>query len=132
MLAPSAVEGLSSGEAVEFALRRFGGLVGSGALEAKASWISFLAGTGAIVLTFLAGAELDPTVFARKWKEPFRREWQRRKNRNRDDNKQDGFESKWSEDEPEGDHGSKYLLVKKTVAESERQIFGEEDLQEMP
>jgi glutathione-regulated potassium-efflux system ancillary protein KefC len=46
-----------------------GALVGSGALGAKASWVSFLAGTGAIVLTFLAGAELDPTVFARKWKE---------------------------------------------------------------
>jgi Kef-type K+ transport system membrane component KefB len=28
-----------------------------------------LSGTGAIVLTFLAGAELDPTVFRRKWKE---------------------------------------------------------------
>jgi glutathione-regulated potassium-efflux system ancillary protein KefC len=46
-----------------------GAAVGSGALGAKASWVSFLAGTGAIVLTFLAGAELDPTVFARKWKE---------------------------------------------------------------
>jgi Kef-type K+ transport system membrane component KefB len=46
-----------------------GALIGSGALGAKASWVSFLAGTGAIVLTFLAGAELDPTVFARKWKE---------------------------------------------------------------
>lgn len=46
-----------------------GALVGSGALGAKSSWITFLAGTGAIVLTFLAGAELDPTVFARKWKE---------------------------------------------------------------
>jgi Kef-type K+ transport system membrane component KefB len=46
-----------------------GALVGSGALAAKASWVSFLAGTGAIVLTFLAGAELDPAVFARKWKE---------------------------------------------------------------
>src|ERR1700730_1174703 len=46
-----------------------GAVVGSGALGAKASWVSFLAGTGAIVLTFLAGAELDPSVFARKWKE---------------------------------------------------------------
>jgi glutathione-regulated potassium-efflux system ancillary protein KefC len=33
------------------------------------SWIKFLAGIGAIVLTFLAGAELDPEVFRRKWKE---------------------------------------------------------------
>lgn len=46
-----------------------GAVMGSGALGAKASWITFLAGTGAIVLTFLAGAELDPTIFARKWKE---------------------------------------------------------------
>lgn len=46
-----------------------GAAMGSGALGAKAAWISFLAGTGAIVLTFLAGAELDPEVFGRKWKE---------------------------------------------------------------
>lgn len=46
-----------------------GAVLGSGALGAKAPWVSFLAGTGAIVLTFLAGAELDPGVFARKWKE---------------------------------------------------------------
>jgi glutathione-regulated potassium-efflux system ancillary protein KefC len=32
-------------------------------------WINFLAGIGAIVLTFLAGAELDPQVFKLKWKE---------------------------------------------------------------
>src|SRR3984957_8688154 len=38
-------------------------------LVGKASWISFLAGTGAIVLTFLAGAELDPTLFRIKWRE---------------------------------------------------------------
>ena len=29
----------------------------------------FLAGAGSILLTFLAGAELDPAVFRRKWKE---------------------------------------------------------------
>ncbi len=46
-----------------------GAAIGSGALGAKSAWVSFLAGTGAIVLTFLAGAGLDPTVFARKWKE---------------------------------------------------------------
>lgn len=40
-----------------------------GELGAKTSWISFLAGTGAIVLTFLAGAELDPQIFRIKWKE---------------------------------------------------------------
>ncbi|MGA2483848.1 MAG: cation:proton antiporter [Candidatus Acidiferrales bacterium] len=38
-------------------------------LGAKADWITFLAGTGAVVLTFLAGAELDPAVFREKWKE---------------------------------------------------------------
>jgi len=46
-----------------------GAFVGSEALGAKAPWITFLAGTGAIVLTFLAGAELDPGVFRAKWKE---------------------------------------------------------------
>jgi len=40
-----------------------------GGLGAKTGWISFLAGTGAIVLTFLAGAELDPQIFRTKWKE---------------------------------------------------------------
>ena len=44
-------------------------LLGIEALGAKAPWITFLSGTGAIVLTFLAGAELDPTVFRTKWKE---------------------------------------------------------------
>jgi glutathione-regulated potassium-efflux system ancillary protein KefC len=32
-------------------------------------WIKFLSSTGAILLTFLAGAELDPVVFKLKWKE---------------------------------------------------------------
>jgi glutathione-regulated potassium-efflux system ancillary protein KefC len=40
-----------------------------GELGAKTGWITFLAGTGAIVLTFLAGAELDPEIFLLKWKE---------------------------------------------------------------
>ena len=44
-------------------------LVGAGGLAAKTSWITFLAGVGAVVLTFLAGAELDPLVFRAKWKE---------------------------------------------------------------
>src|ERR1035437_8642747 len=38
-------------------------------LGGKTVWIGFLAGTGAIVLTFLAGAELDPQIFRTKWKE---------------------------------------------------------------
>jgi len=32
-------------------------------------WLKFLAATGAILLTFLAGAELDPKVIRLKWKE---------------------------------------------------------------
>lgn len=44
-------------------------LFGGTGLGAQAPWIGFLAGTGAIVLTFLAGAEIDPTVFRVKWKE---------------------------------------------------------------
>ncbi len=46
-----------------------GALIGTAALGADQGWIRFLSGTGAIVLTFLAGAELDPKVFRRKWKE---------------------------------------------------------------
>jgi len=46
-----------------------GAIAGGEALGARAPWITFLAGTGAIVLTFLAGAELDPQVFRAKWKE---------------------------------------------------------------
>ena len=46
------------------------GVAISGAgLGAQTPWVAFLAGTGAIVLTFLAGAELDPSVFRMKWKE---------------------------------------------------------------
>ena len=44
-------------------------LLGAGGLNAKTPWITFLAGVGAVVLTFLAGAELDPVVFRAKWKE---------------------------------------------------------------
>jgi Kef-type K+ transport system membrane component KefB len=44
-------------------------LIGPGALGADEPWIKFLAGAGAIMLTFLAGAELDPVVFRQKWKE---------------------------------------------------------------
>ena len=46
-----------------------GALVGTSVLGADQTWIRFLSGTGAIVLTFLAGAELDPVVFRRNWKE---------------------------------------------------------------
>jgi len=44
-------------------------LIGGTGLGAQTPWIGFLAGTGAIVLTFLAGAEIDPAVFRVKWKE---------------------------------------------------------------
>jgi len=44
-------------------------LIGGAGLRAQTPWIGFLAGTGAIVLTFLAGAEIDPAVFRVKWKE---------------------------------------------------------------
>ncbi len=46
-----------------------GAAVGSAVLGTDEPWIKFLAGIGAIVLTFLAGAELDPQVFKLKWKE---------------------------------------------------------------
>jgi glutathione-regulated potassium-efflux system ancillary protein KefC len=46
-----------------------GATVGGTILHTEDSWIKFLAGTGAIVLTFLAGAELDPAVFRTQWKE---------------------------------------------------------------
>ncbi|MGC1583152.1 MAG: cation:proton antiporter, partial [Candidatus Acidiferrales bacterium] len=45
-----------------------GAVLGPLSLGAKSEWITFLAGTGAIVLTFLAGAELDPVIFRTKWK----------------------------------------------------------------
>ena len=48
-----------------------GALIGTEALGARSPWITFLAGTGAIVLTFLAGAELDPSVLRTKGKESF-------------------------------------------------------------
>jgi glutathione-regulated potassium-efflux system ancillary protein KefC len=46
-----------------------GAAVGSAVLGTDESWVKFLSGLGAIVLTFLAGAELDPQVFRLKWRE---------------------------------------------------------------
>ncbi len=46
-----------------------GTFVGAEALAGRSEWVTFLAGAGAILLTFLAGAELDPQVLVRKWKE---------------------------------------------------------------
>src|SRR5580693_2825630 len=44
-------------------------IFGLGVLGTGEPWIKFLSGIGAIVLTFLAGAELDPQVFRLKWRE---------------------------------------------------------------
>jgi glutathione-regulated potassium-efflux system ancillary protein KefC len=46
-----------------------GAVVGQAMLGTDESWVRFLSGLGAIVLTFLAGAELDPAVFKLKWRE---------------------------------------------------------------
>ena len=40
-----------------------------GTLGSDLPWLKFLAGTASIVLTFLAGAELDPASLRAKWKE---------------------------------------------------------------
>lgn len=45
-----------------------GAMLGA-SLGAGESWVKFLSGTGAILLTFLAGAELDPEIFKQKWRE---------------------------------------------------------------
>ncbi|MGA2792402.1 MAG: cation:proton antiporter [Roseiarcus sp.] len=46
-----------------------GATLGATILNGDATWIKFLSGAGAILLTFLAGAELDPVVFRRQWKQ---------------------------------------------------------------
>jgi Kef-type K+ transport system membrane component KefB len=35
----------------------------------SAEWITFLAGFGSALLTFLAGAEIEPSVIRRRWRE---------------------------------------------------------------
>lgn len=42
---------------------------GPDSLRASAGWLQFLAATGAVTLTFLAGAELEPSTLRTKWKE---------------------------------------------------------------
>ena len=44
---------------------------GPDSLGSGVDWLRFLATTGAVVLTFLAGAELEPRVLRAKWKEVF-------------------------------------------------------------
>jgi len=46
-----------------------GAIIGTAMLGTDQTWVKFLSGTGAILLTFLAGAELDPIVFRERWKE---------------------------------------------------------------
>jgi glutathione-regulated potassium-efflux system ancillary protein KefC len=46
-----------------------GAMIGQAVLGTDDSWVKLLSGLGAIVLTFLAGAELDPAVFKLKWRE---------------------------------------------------------------
>ena len=46
-----------------------GAFVGTALLGTNEPWITFLSGMGAIVLTFLAGAELDPVVLRTRWRE---------------------------------------------------------------
>lgn len=46
-----------------------GATVGTDILGSTEGWVKFLSSTGAILLTFLSGAELDPSIFKLKWKE---------------------------------------------------------------
>ena len=46
-----------------------GAALGGALLTGDATWIKFLSGAGAILLTFLAGCELDPAVLRNQWKE---------------------------------------------------------------
>jgi Kef-type K+ transport system membrane component KefB len=46
-----------------------GAALGATVLGTDQTWIRFLASTGAVILTFLAGAELDPLVMRREWKQ---------------------------------------------------------------
>lgn len=54
------------GVAVAYIVNHF---FGTNALGGNQEWLRFLASTGAILLTFLAGAELDPKVISAKKKE---------------------------------------------------------------
>ncbi len=44
-------------------------MLGMSGLPTDTPWVKFLAGAGAIMLTFLAGAELDPQIVRQKWRE---------------------------------------------------------------
>ena len=46
-----------------------GATIGSGFLGSEETWVKFLSGVGVMLLTFLAGAELEPDVLKLKWRE---------------------------------------------------------------
>jgi len=46
-----------------------GAVIGGAVLGTDQSWVRFLSSTGAVLLTFLAGAELDPAVLRQSWKQ---------------------------------------------------------------
>lgn len=48
-----------------------GATIGTSVLGTDEPWVKFLSGGGIILLTFLAGAELDPDVLRLKWKQAF-------------------------------------------------------------
>ncbi|HUI21281.1 MAG TPA: cation:proton antiporter [Methylocella sp.] len=52
-----------------FAQLVFSTIFGSGVLDTGETWVKVLSGVGVMLLTFLAGAELDPHVMKLKWKE---------------------------------------------------------------
>ena len=56
------IVGIAAAEAI-------GHFFGKAAMGADLPGLKFLASTGAVLLTFLAGAELEPAVMRRKWKE---------------------------------------------------------------
>ena len=60
------VVGIVIGTIAELSL---GATIAPSALGTDESWVKFLSGVGVILLTFLAGAELDPDVLKLKWKE---------------------------------------------------------------
>lgn len=47
----------------------FSAIFGSGLLDTSETWVRTLSGIGVMLLTFLAGAELDPDVMKLKWKQ---------------------------------------------------------------
>ncbi|HOX28800.1 MAG TPA: cation:proton antiporter [bacterium] len=54
-----------------FAAAYLSKLIGRDFFDPNRDWLRFIASTGSILLTFLAGAELDPSVMRIKWKEVF-------------------------------------------------------------